>query len=215
MTRQIVNSHVDELTNSYMNGDYEVFESVVNTVFRDTDSLYADYTNKLLVYVERNFKEFNLFLNPMSNLVFDPYDVKQKGKDSFGESTEEYKMEELPEEKKGFWDFLKSQKKREQEKKERMEAEARIKNEYAQYKMQEQIRRKQEARQAAACDLDDLSRLMIDIVTTGMHEKYDYLISQIQEIDCLNKQNLENGNRQMKILREIRNEVMSIENAMV
>ena len=48
-----------------------------------------------------------------------------------------------------------------------------------------------------------------------MHEKYDYLISQIQEIDCLNKQNLENGNRQMKILREIRNEVMSIENAMV
>ena len=96
-----------------------------------------------------------------------------------------------------------------------MEAEARIKNEYAQYKMQEQIRRKQEARQAAACDLDDLSRLMIDIVTTGMHEKYDYLISQIQEIDCLNKQNLENGNRQMKILREIRNEVMSIENAMV
>ena len=92
MTRQIVNSHVDELTNSYMNGDYEVFESVVNTVFRDTDSLYADYTNKLLVYVERNFKEFNLFLNPMSNLVFDPYDVKQKGKDSFGESTEEYKM---------------------------------------------------------------------------------------------------------------------------
>lgn len=215
MTRQIVNSHTDELTNSYMNGDYEVFESVVNTVFRDTDSLYSDYTNKLLVYFERNFKGFNLYLNPMSNLVFDPYDVKQKGKVSSGESIEEYKMEELPEEKKGFWDFLKSQKKREQEKKERMEAEARIKNEYAQYKMQEQIRKKQEARQAAACDLDDLCRLMIDIVTTGMHEKYDDLISKIQEIDCLNKQNLENGNRQMKILREIRNEVMSIENAMV
>lgn len=217
MTRQIVNSHADELTNSYMSGDYEIFEGLSNSVFRDVDDLYTNYTSKLLGYVKRNFKDLNLYLNPMSNLDFDPYSVKQRKIAVFNEKVEEpqHQMEELPPEKKGFFDFLKSQKKREKEKRERLEAEARIKNEYAQYKIEEQIRKKQEMRQAASCDLDDLCRLMIDIVTTGMHDMYDEIISQIQKIDCLNKQNLKNGNRQMKILREIRNDLISVENEII
>ena len=81
--------------------------------------------------------------------------------------------------------------------------------------MQEQIRKKQEARQAVACDLDDLCRFILKAVTTSMNDRYYNIISQIQQIDCINKQHLDDGKRQMKMIKEIRDNLIKVENEMV
>ncbi|MDD6169492.1 MAG: 50S ribosome-binding GTPase [Lachnospiraceae bacterium] len=216
-TRQAVYSHSDELTNAYINGDYEIFEGVANTVFRDVENLYADYTNQLVSYVKRNFKNYNLDIDTMSNIDFDPYSIKVRENVGFHEETEENQWEDSPQvgEFQSFFNHFKSRKRREKEKRERLESEARIKNEYAQYKMQEQIRKKQEARQAVACDLDDLCRFILKAVTTSMNDRYYNIISQIQQIDCINKQHLDDGKRQMKMIKEIRDNLIKVENEMV
>ncbi len=89
-----------------------------------------------------------------------------------------------------------------------------LRNERVQYEIQEKIRRKQEARQLAESDLDILYREFNDIVNAGMDEKYDELISQIQEIDCLNKQAQEDGRRRMERIRELRKALSAIENSL-
>lgn len=220
LTQQAVQSHLDELTNSYVNGDTDIFETIANTIFMDIDERYSAKLNELLVYVDHNFKELNLFIDSMSNLAFNFSAFSEKirksleeekfsyGKTSgfFNEDEDDFKQTS------GFFDFLKSRKKREKEKRERLEREAEIKNERAQYKVQENIRKKQEARQLASSDLNVLYREFNVIVNHGMNEKYDYLISKIQQIDCLNKQVKEDGQRQMAKVRELRKKLSFIEN---
>lgn len=214
LTRQAVQNYLDELTNSYVNGDTDVFETIANTVFMDIDDRYSAKLNELLVYVDRNFKDLNLFIDSTSNLVFDS-SGKIGSKFPADEDIQNSKQEEediILKEKVGFWDFLKSRKKREKEKQERLEHEAELRNKRAQYKVQESIRKKQEARQLAGSDLDVLYREFNAMVSQGMDEKYDDLISQIQQIDCLNKQVKEDGERQMEKVRELRKELAEIEN---
>lgn len=211
LTQQAVYSHLEELTNAYVNGDSDIFESIANTIFMDIDDRYSAKINELLVYVDHSFKGLNIYMDTMSNLIFDLTGLTGSSLTTAIENPSATETEALPLEKKGFFDFLKSRKKREQEKMERLEMDARLKNEQAQYRVQEQIRRKQEARQLAVSDLDELNRLMNTIVSKGIHEKYDDIISQIQQIDCLNKQLLDDGKRQMKNLRNIRGELIAIE----
>jgi hypothetical protein len=78
--------------------------------------------------------------------------------------------------------------------------------------VQENIRKKQEARQYASSDLDVLNRKFNVIVSQGLNEKYDELISQIQQVDCLNKQLREDGERQTARVRELRNKLQAVEN---
>ena len=216
LTRQAVRSRVEELANSYVNGDGDIFETIANSIFMDVDDRYCAKVNELLVYVDQNFRDLNLYLDNMSNLMFD-----SEGRTGSALPEEDVTdagpgMEEttLPPEKPGFFDFLKSRKRRERERQERLEREAQLRNERVQYEIQEKIRRKQEARQLAESDLDILYREFNDIVNAGMDEKYDELISQIQEIDCLNKQAQEDGRRRMERIRELRKALSAIENSL-
>lgn len=215
LIQQAVQNHLDNLTNSYVNGDADIYETIANTIFMDIDERYSAKLNELLVFVDHNFKELNLFFDSMSNLTFisngkigsklSINNQEQKDNNSYGD-------EEIPKEKAGFFDFLKSRRKREKEKQERLEREAEIRNQRAQYEVHENIRQKQEARQLASSDLDVLNREFNSIVSQGLSEKYDDLIMQIQQVDCLNKQVREDGERQMSRVREIRKELSAVEN---
>ena len=213
LTQQAVREHLDELTNSYMNGDSDVFETVANAIYMNIDERYTAKINELLVFVDHNFKDLNIYIDGMSNLTYESSGKMGSRIAINSGEVKEYKEIHLPKEKRGFFDFLKSRKKREQEKQERLEQEARIRNERAQYEVQEHIRRKQEARQLAGSDLDILAREFNDIVSEALREKYDEIISQIQQIDCLNKQIREDGERQMLHIREFRKELSAIENS--
>lgn len=216
LTQQAVKSHLDELTNAYVEGDANIFETIANTIFMDIDDRYSAKINELLVYVDHNFRDLNLYLDSISNLNFDlngKIESKLSVEGTPLEETPEHEAD-IPKEKTGFFDFLKSRKKREKEKQERLEKEAEIRNEQAQYKVQENIRKKQEARQLASSDLDILYREFNAIVNRGVDEKYDDLISQIQQIDCLNKQIKEDGERQMEQVRRFRKQISIIENTM-
>lgn len=213
LTLQAVQSHLDELTNSYVSGDADIFETIANSIFMDIDDRYTAKLNELLVFVDHNFKDLNLYFDGMSNLMFDSNGrVGSKMNFVSTETTQSKYESSTMEEKKGFFDFLKSRKRREEEKREKLEREASMRNKMAQYQVQENIRRKQEARQLASSDLDVLYREFNAIVTKGLDEKYDDLISQIQDIDCFNKQVLENGKRQMEQIRNFRKMLTAIEN---
>lgn len=217
LTLQAVHNHLDELTNSYVNGDSDIYETIANTIFMDIDDRYTAKLNELFVYVDHNFRDLNLFIDGTSNLIFDASGrvgsrLKENADKGFGFKEKiEFNFKEAG----GFFDFLKSRKKREKEKRERLEREAELKNQEAQYMVQENIRKKQEARQLASSDLDVLYREFNAIVNQGIDEKYDDIISQIQQIDCLNKQIKENGNRQMMKVKELRRKLSAIENEIV
>ena len=213
LTQQAVRNYLDELTNSYVNGDADIFETIANTIYMDIDDRYTAKINELLVFVDHNFKDLHLYMDGMSNLSYESGGKKGSAVSIGEDESKPYDDIKLPEEKHQFFDFLKSRKKREKEKQERLEQEARIRNERAQYEVQENIRRKQEARQLASSDLDVLVREFNTIITKGLAEKYDEIISQIQQIDCFNKQVREDGERQMLRLRELRSELSAIENS--
>ena len=212
LTQQAVRNHLDELTNSYVN-DEDIFETIVHTIYFDVDERYTAKLNELLVFVEHNFKDLNLRLDVNSNLMFES--TGKKKSNIIMSSDEPLNEEEfkLPAEKHHFWDFLKSRKRREREKRERLQEEAELANRRSEYKVQEKIRKKQEARQFASSDLDMLLREFNSTVTQALAEKYDGIISQIQEIDCFNKQIKEAGERQMVQIRDLRKELSAIEDS--
>lgn len=220
LIKQAVYNHLNELTNSYVNGDNDFFETHANLIFNEIEEIYVAKLNEMFVFIDHNFNDLNLYIDRNSNLVFN-LDCKLDGKLSDYEQQEmltklkpiENTFSDLskPKEKEGFFSFLKSRKKREKEKQERLEYEAEVRNQRAQYEIQENIRRKQEARQFASSDLDVLNRAFNSIVTQGLTEKYDDLITKIQQIDCLNKKVREDGERQMSCIRELRKELSMIE----
>ena len=214
LTRQAVQNHLDEVTNSYVNEDADIFESISTAIFMEVEERYVSKVNELLAFVDHNFKDLNLNLDCMyvSNLEFNPSN-KTGSKMEF--TTSEKEFEELPLEKteeKKFLDLFKSRKKREKEKMERLEREAAYRNERAKYQVQENLRKKQEARQLASSDLDTLYREFNKIISDGLTEKYDELILQIQDIDQSNKQKLEVGKNIMNGVRELRKLIVIIEN---
>ena len=180
---------------------------------------YSAKLKELLVFVERNFRELNIYIDATSNINFDfiasgigvgKIDIA----DNLTHEEGDFHAEEnhLKEEKIGLLDlFFKSR--RERKKRERLEDMARLKNEQEQYKVQENIRKKQEARQLASSDLDILYRQFSNIISDGIYEKYDDIVSQIQEIDCINKERKKIGECQMKELRELRKKLAIIENS--
>lgn len=216
LTQHAVQSHLDELTNSYINGDADIYETIANTIYMDIQERYSAKINELFVYVDRNFKELNLFLDSMSNLEYNSFG--KTGSRLSEKEPEEYREQEfeLPKEEKGFWFFeiFKSREKKEQERMEYLQREAEWRNQQAEYRREEEIRRRQEARQLASSDLDVLCREFNTVVNQGMDEKYDELISQIQQIDCLNKQAREEGKRQMEKIKELRKAISVIENSL-
>ena len=214
LTQQAVEKHLDELTNFYVNGDEDMYESIANTIYMEIDERYIAKVNEMIVFVEHNFKNLNLYINNDSNLICDLSGKKGSKLAVEEDNTKENEdINSVPATKHSFFEFLKTRKKREKEKREQLEREARIKNERIQYEVQEKIRRRQEARQLASSDLDVLAREFNNVVTMGLSEKYDEIISQIQQIDCMNKQILEDGERQMCQVKAFRNGILEIENS--
>lgn len=217
LSRQTVNSHLEELSNSYANRNTDVFGTVMDMVCKDMERIYQSKANELKVFVERNFQFEQIHMELGSGLDFD-FSGLQGSVLPESENQEAVDFDDIDSslgadsEKGGFWDFLKSRKQREQEKYERLEREAELRNERIQYQVQEQIRKKQEARQLAESDLDELYRMLNAAVTEGMETMYHSLITQIQEIDTANKQMQENGLRQMEQLNAVRKRLIKIEN---
>ena len=71
LTQQAVEKHLDELTNFYVNGDEDMYESIANTIYMEIDERYVAKVNEMLVFVEHNFKDLNLYINNDSNLMCD------------------------------------------------------------------------------------------------------------------------------------------------
>lgn len=216
LTKQAVQSYLDDLTNAYVGGDSDSYETIASMIFGDIVNRYTPKLNELLVFVDHNFGELHMVLDDGSNLspLMDRAPQHHTPGDMSEPEQNPYENEELPKERKAFFDFLKTRKKKEKEKLERLEREAELRNERARYAVQENIRKKQEARQYASSDLDALNRELNVIVSQGLNEKYDELISQIQQIDCLNKQLREDGERQTARVRELRNKLQAVENSL-
>ena len=111
--------------------------------------------------------------------------------------------------------MLKSNKKREREKLERLEREAALINMRNQNRLNEELRICQEARQAAVSDMIELQNALIVSVNTSIDEKFGEIMSYIQEIDCQNQELLQEGKRKLQELTEIRRRLAAVENDLV
>lgn len=217
LTRQSVNSHLEELITSYVMGNSNNFEMITELVFSNVENKYQIKLNELYDYVDHSFKSLNFDLDVnTSKLNFNFLDI-QKKKFTFNEQEmEEDNSEEdyCKPEKRSIFDFFKSRERREEEKFNQLKREVELKNKRAEYKVQEQIRKRQEARQFAESDLNELFRVVNDIVMKAMQEKYEDIIEKIQEINELNQKAKEDGRRQMEQLKKLRNSVSVIENSL-
>lgn len=216
LIRQTVKSRIDELAQCYLNGDPESYISIAEPIFDGIEGHYVSKLNELLVYIDHNFKELGLSFDTTSNICLDFVDTEGSVFD-FAEGSDAEPMDagDIVPEKKPWYDFLKSRKKREKEKQERLEREARLQNERVQYYVQEKMRKRQEARQAADRDLDALYRECRSIVSKGMDEKYNNIIDQIRQIDEINQEMKETGERQISEVRKLRERMTKIENTLV
>lgn len=216
LTRHAVKSTIDELANYYLDGDSESYEALANCIFfSNVEPSYMSKLSELLVYVDHNFKDLGLVFDATSNIGFNSAGRTGSLFEFEGEMGAYQSSEtDLVPEKKPWYEFLKSRKKREREKQERLEREARLQNERAQYIVQENIRKRQEARQLADSDLDALYRELISIVSKGLDEKYDDIINQIQQIDGMNKEIKRVGERQIAVVRSLRKRITDIENSL-
>jgi GTP-binding protein EngB required for normal cell division len=212
MTKQAVQGQLDDLTNSYVGGS-DMLETIANDVFDEVDRKYTAKLEGLYNYAKKRFGDLNLILDTASNLIFDP--TGMTGSSLTGEyGDKDDGVSSYSGESKRWFDWLpKTRKKREKEKEARLRREAAFKNSQAEYRVQEHIRKKQEARQLASSDLDDLYRSLNQMVVNGIEDKYSDLITQIQQVDSLNKQVRENCKRQMEEIRRLRGRISSIENS--
>lgn len=216
--KQATSSRIEEIAQLYANNDAEAAEGIEYMIFEDVEDKYVSKLNDLFVYIRKKFKELEeitFMLDQDSNLMFDPKKKdysKRNLKSALKEVNNEFQAEEV---KNSFWDFLKSQKKREEEKRKRLEREADLINERNQNEMNETLRIRQEARQVASSDMFGLQNLLISVVNNGINEKFGSITEYIQEIDCRNKNLLQDGKRKMSELSEIRKILLDIENSIV
>ncbi|MDO4339107.1 MAG: dynamin family protein [Eubacteriales bacterium] len=217
LTLHSVRSYLEELTKSYMREDADIFETTAIQIFNDIVDKYSIELIGLKAFVKDKFKNLKINIDSEPNLSFD-----FSGKYGRELPVEEWhsredKMETdtlPPKRRSGLFDWFKSRRKREKERREQLEMEAEFRNAQERYKMQEFMRRKQEARQLASSDLDTLYREFNAVVNSGLDKKYNDIISQIQQIDRLNRQIIEDGKRQMQRIRECRKEILAIENCL-
>lgn len=218
LIRQATSSRIDEITAFYVANNAEAAEGEEYSIFQDVEDKYTSKLTEILAYIERSFKDIDgvsSITDSSSNLDFNlkakDYSKRNMGVQETGEESAPIQEKE----KKSLFDFLKSQKKREEEKKERLEREAALINEQNQNKLNEQLRVRQEARQVAASDMFELQNLLISIVNAGIVEKFEEIISYIQSVDCENKQLRDEGRKKLRELFDIRKELADFENKLL
>lgn len=214
LIRQATSSRIDEIATYYASNDAEAAEGEAYTIFQDVEDKYKAKLIDLLVYIEHNFSDIdgiNTMTDASSNLFFD-LRPKDYSKRNIGIAETEEEIKPIKEEKKGFFDFLKSKRKREEEKRARLEREAELLNERNLNKLNELIRVRQEARQYATSDMFELQNILITIINAGIVEKFEEIISYVQTVDCKNKQLREEGCRKFRELSAIRKKLVDFEN---
>lgn len=218
LIRQATSSRIDEIASFYVANNAEAAEGEEYSIFQDVEDKYTSKLTEILAYIERSFKDIDgvgSMTDSSSNLDFS-LKVKDYSKRNMG--VQEAAEESTPireESKKGFFDFMKSRKKREEEKRERLEREASLINEQNLNKLNEQMRVRQEARQVATSDMFELQNLLITIVNAGIVEKFEEIISYIQSVDCENKQLRDEGRKRLRELSDIRKELTDFENKLL
>lgn len=201
-----------------MSNNAEAAEGEAYSIFQEIEDKYTSKLTEILAYIDRSFKEIDgvcAVTDPSSNLEFDLSGNDYSKRNMSIQENEEDMAPITVEEKKGFFDFLKSKKRREREKRERLEKEAELLNQRNQNRLAEQIRIRQEARQFATSDMFELQNLLISIVNTGISGKFEEIISYIQAVDCENKQLREEGQRKLRELSSIRKRLTELENTVL
>lgn len=211
MAKQSVNNVLEELTNSYFHENYEVLESVANQAIFDINEKYSMKMNSFMLYIQKNFTDTMYstehFLEVEGLDLYKNHSFSTDDSDKYVEDEEEQQVK-----KPGFWDFLKSRKKKEKEKKELLQKQVEASNRSEEYKLHETIRRKQEARQFASSDLDDLLRGINSAISRQVQEVYDEQFSRIQSMKAHNIQIQEDCIRKMQGLSSLRKQLESVEN---
>lgn len=214
LIRQSVNNYLNELTNAYVKGDTDIFDIIVGQAVTEIDEKYEIKIIELFAYAKKEFQTIDLLLDTVSNLNL--ISAGRKGSslvenDMYNEISDDL-QEYMPEVKKIRLELFKSKRKKEKEKRARLEHEAEWRNQQARYKMEAQMQKRQEARQSATSDLDEVYFEINRMVMLGINEKYEALMSQIQEAECVNQKLKEDGERQIERLRIIRRKLDKIEN---
>ena len=111
----------------------------------------------------------------------------------------------------GIFEMFKSQKKREQEKQERLERYAELLNERNQNLVNEKLRIRQEARQAASSDLYQVQNQLIAELDQEINEKFSEIVDRVQGYECENQELLQEGKRQLEELAAIRKRLEVLE----
>ena len=211
--RQETGSRVEEIASLYAGGAAESAEGVEYDII---GAIRERYDMKLK---DLNFQIHKLLgddagcdIPELTNML----DVELKKKDYASRNMEIKEEEEelapKEKEKKGLFDFLKSRSRREKEKYERMEREAALVNAKNENRLNEQIRVRQEARQAASSDMFELQNLIISAVNEDIALQFDGLMDQIHAIDSQNKEQIEEGKRKLADLDAFRKELDDLEN---
>lgn len=214
--KQAVFGTSDLYTNSILNGEADSLEIMSSTIFEDIDRYYTAKLNDLQVYITRNFPKVEFYNDATSNLMFDyqprlNQDVMLKSGIDLNEMEDDYTPTEIPTSKPSLFDFLKSNKKKEEELQRQLEAEAEAFNERERYKTQAIIQQRQEARQIANSNLCDLENVFAKAVANGINEKYDELLSQILNYDTNNKQAVEEIKEKLSYIKALREKLLNIE----
>lgn len=213
-TRQAVKEKVEALSKSYLNGDVDAFEIIANDIYDIVDDCYISEVNRLFKYVDRNFNELGIAdFDTTSNFWVDTEKMAASELPTEHDNKQDAPMT-VSREKQHWYDYLKTRKRLERERKEYLEKEARQKNEYAQYQLQENIRKRQEARQLADGSLNELYNEYISALTKSFDEKYDDIINKIQMVSDMNQKMKEDCDRQMAYLRELRRRIVTVENSL-
>lgn len=219
LTKQAVNSRVEEVALLYASNDAEATEQIQFDIVQDVEDKYRAKLREVLTYIQRSFGELE-DVGYMADDMSDSFtaDLKTMDYSSRNMGHKEMVYEEpdpcMPEKKNfldGIFEMFKSQKKREQEKQERLERYAELLNERNQNLVNEKLRIRQEARKAASTDLYQVQNQLIAELDREINEKFSEIVGRVQEYECENQELLQEGRRQLEELTAIRKRLEALE----
>jgi len=193
---EVLHLHFDKVTDLNEKDEFDLFKATTSKVEKTNSDQSAKESNSTQASESDE-------MSPFATLVGS---ILPKGTDIFGIP----KIIDSIADSLGF-----NNKKKEEEKRQRLEAEVEAQNKRLFDEALEQKRRKQESRQLANVLENELLHKYYSIISKEINKKYNDILSNIQEIDCLNKEKLEKGKNQMRILEEIREKVTMIDNSLV
>lgn len=205
--------YVDGVASHYASQNAESVESMMIDFYQEGADIYEQGMRALLGRLKAQFEDVSgmeeVFSDDVGHSLFMPQplpysdrNLNPKWEDLEKPLSMEYQK------KKGFF---KSRKKWEKEKKEELERQAELANDYEQNKMNEIIRLKQEARQSAESDLSEMEVRLQSLIRNEISMKFDEISGRIQNIASQNRALYEEGNQKLTELYQIRKRLEQLE----